>query len=132
MRTWRLNYAFMPKWLQGMIAPTLTLWCCMVAFGIASAASSHGAVLPMRADLASRVVFPLVMASWVMADAQKRGRRLAYDYGSFVFFAWPIIVPIYLFQTRGSRAFLTLLSFLGICVIAMLAASVVFIIREFA
>jgi hypothetical protein len=41
-------------------------------------------------------------------------------------------VPIYLFQTRGSRAFLTLLSFLGICVIAMLAASVVFIIREFA
>jgi hypothetical protein len=121
----------MPKWLQGMIAPTLTLWLCVVAFGIASAASPHGGELPPQADLASRLAFPLVMASWVVADARKRGRRLCYDFDSFVFFIWPIIVPIYLFQTRGVRAVLTLLCFAGICVVAMLAAAVVFIIREF-
>src|ERR1043165_6839937 len=99
----------MPTWLQGMIGPTLTLWFSMVAFSIVSAASSGAARMPMRADLASHFVFPLVMASWVTADARKRGRRLCYDYESFVFFAWPIVVPIYLFQTRGARAFLTLL-----------------------
>jgi hypothetical protein len=121
----------MPKWLQGMIAPTLTLWFCMVAFGIASAASPDGAGLPARADLASRFAFPLAIAAWVMADARKRGRRLCHDYDSFLFFAWPVMLPIYLFQTRGARAFLTLLCFIGICVIAMLAAAVVFIIREF-
>ena len=115
-----------------MIAPTLTLWLCVVAFGIASAASPHGGELSPRADLASRLAFPLVMASWVVADARKRGRRLCYDFDSFVFFIWPIIVPVYLFQTRGVRAFLTLLCFAGICVVAMLAAAVVFIIREFA
>ena len=121
----------MPKWLQGMIAPTLALWFCMVAFGIASAASPDGAGLPPRADLVSRFAFPLVMASWVMADARKRGRRLLPDYDSFVFFAWPIVVPIYLFQTRGARAFLTLLCFVGVCAVAALAALVVFIMREF-
>ncbi|SRR6266568_2039560 len=87
--------------------------------------------LPKRADLASRVAFPLVMASWVLADARKRGRRLCYDYDSFVFFAWPVVVPVYLFQTRGARGFLTLLCFAGICVIAVLASSVVIFIREF-
>jgi len=58
-------------------------------------------------------------------------RRLCYDYDSFVFFAWPVVVPVYLFQTRGARAFLTLLCFAGICVIAVLASSVVIIVREF-
>src|SRR6266542_817364 len=112
----------MPKWLQGMVAPTLTLWLCVVAFGVASAASPDGAELSKRADLASRVAFPLVMASWVLADARKRGRRLCYDYDSFVFFAWPVVVPVYLYQTRGVQAFLTLLCFAGICLIAVLAA----------
>ena len=124
-------HTFMPKWLQGMMAPTLTLWLCVAALVIASAASADSAGLPKQAELASRVAFPLIMASWVMADARKRGRRLCYDYDSFVFFAWPVILPVYLFQTRGARAFLTLLCFAGIWVIAMLAGSVVFIIRTF-
>ena len=80
--------------------------------------------------LASRFAFPLVMASWVMADARKRGRRLCHDYDAFVFFAW-LVVPLYLFQTRGARAFLTLLCFVGVCGVAALAALVVFIMREF-
>ena len=72
-----------------------------------------------------------VIASWVIADARKRGRRLSYDYDSFVFFASLIVVPIYLFQTRGMRAFLTLLCFAGIWLIAMGPYIVVSIIREF-
>jgi hypothetical protein len=66
-----------------------------------------------------------------MADAKKRKRQLCYDDGSFVFFAWPVVVPVYLFRTRGVRAFLTLLCFAGIWLVAMLVALVVFIVREF-
>jgi hypothetical protein len=84
-----------------------------------------------RADLSFQFAFPLVIATWVTADARKRGRSLCYDYDSFVFFA-PYIVPIYLFQTRGWRAFLTLLSFAGIWLIAMTPVFVVAFIREFA
>jgi hypothetical protein len=105
------------------------LWLCAVAFGITSAIGPGG--MPKRAELASSVALPLVVASWLMADARKRGRRLCYDYDSFVYFAWPVIVPVYLFQTRGIRAFLTLLCFTGIWLIAALTARVVFLVREF-
>ena len=120
----------MPKWLQGMVAPTLMLWLCAVA----SAAIPDSGELSNRADLAAGVALPLIVASWVMADAHKRGRRLCYDYDAFVFFAWPIVVPVYLFQTRGARAFLTLLCFAGIWIVAwivaMLAASLASMMRD--
>jgi hypothetical protein len=103
-----------------MVAPTLSLWLLPFASAIASAATESGE-LPKRADLVSRVAFSLIMASWVMADADKRGRRLCYDYDAFVFFAWPVVVPVYLFQTRGDRALLTLLCFAAILFTAFLA-----------
>ena len=120
----------MPKWLKGMVAPTLMLWLCAIASGVVRSLAPDGEV-SKRADLASRFALPLVIASWVTADARKRRRGLCYDYDSFVFFASPIIVPIYLFQTRGVRAFLTLLCFAGIWLIAMVSVFVVAIIREF-
>jgi|ERR1041385_550490 hypothetical protein len=121
----------MPNWLKGMVAPTLMLWLYAIAFGIASSVAPGGQ-LPGQADLASRLALPLIISYWVTADAQKRGRQLCYDYDSFVFFASPILVPVYLFQSRGARAFLTLLCFAGIWLIAMLPVFVISIIREFA
>jgi hypothetical protein len=116
----------MPKWLKGMVAPTLVLWLYALAFALALAkARSQGGELPTRADMVSRIAIALIMAFWVTADARKRDRRLGYDFGSFVFFAWPVIMPVYLFQTRGARAFLTLLCFGGICLIAVAAAFLV-------
>ena len=70
-------------------------------------------------------------ASWVTADARKRGKELCYDYDSFVFFVSPFIVPVYLFQTRGVRGFLTLLWFAAIWVVALLPFFVITLIREF-
>ena len=121
----------MPKWLQEMIAPTLMLWFCAVAIALASAIGP-GARMPKRAELASSVALPLVVASWVMADARKRGRPLCYDFDSFVYFLWPVVVPVYLFQTRGTRAFLTLLCFAGIWLVAGLVGLIVLLVREFA
>jgi hypothetical protein len=120
----------MPKWLKEMVAPTLMLWLCPIAFGVTHAAAPNGEV-SKRADLAFRFALPLVIATWVTADARKRRRNLCYDYDSFVFFV-PFIVPIYLFQTRGVRAFLTLLSFAGIWIIAMTPVLVAAFVREFA
>src|SRR6266571_343941 len=121
----------MPKWLQGMVGPTLMLWLCAVAFGIVHGLVPTGTPFPARADFVSRLAFPLVVASWILADARKRGRGLWYDYDSFVFFYAPVFAPIYLFQTRGLRAFLTLLSFAGICLVAGVARLVVYLTKGF-
>jgi hypothetical protein len=107
------------------------LWLYAIAVAIASTVAPNGSRSPWAADYASRLALSLILAAWVIADAQKRQRRLCYDYDGFVFFAWPVVVPVYLFRTRGVRAFLTLLCFAGIWLVAILAAWVVFIIREF-
>ena len=122
----------MPKWLQGMIAPTAMLWLYALACGVTSALGPDEWSMPKRADLAATFALPLVVSAWVMADARKRHRQLCYDYDSLVYFAWPVVVPVYLFQTRGVRAFLTLLCFGGIWLIAALSAVVVSCILEFA
>src|SRR5258705_2881193 len=94
-----------PKWLQGMIAPTICLWCCVTVVALGSTLGFEESA--PAADLASRFTLPFIMAWWIVEDARKRGRKLCYDFDSFVFFVWPLVVPIYLFQTRGVRAFLT-------------------------
>ena len=112
-----------------MAAPTLMLWFCIIAWGAAYSLAPDGE-LSWRADFALRLALPFVIAFWVSADARKRGRALCYD--SFVFFASPFVVPVYLFQTRGIRAFLTFLCFAGICLVAATMHFVISIIREFA
>ena len=107
------------------------LWLYAIACGVASSVAPGGEI-PHRADLVSRFAFALILAFWVSADARKRCRKLCYDYDSFVFFAYVIVVPIYLFQTRGLRAFLTLFCFVGVWVVAMLFVFVLSLIREFA
>lgn len=120
----------MPKWLQEMNAPTRLLWFYAIALGVATGASSVDEGLPNRADLASRLALSLVLALWVIRDAQKRGRQLCHDYGAAVFFLWPLVVPVYLFQTRGLRAFVTLACFAAISLIAICVGLMVSALRE--
>ena len=118
----------MPNWLQQMFAPTLMLWVCILGWGMTAAVDPDG--MSARAEMAASVATSLVVASWVSADAHKRGRRLCYDYDSFVYFAWPVVGLVYLFQTRGWRALLTLLCFAGIWLVAVLGATAVILVRQ--
>jgi hypothetical protein len=122
----------LPRWLQDMMAPTAMLWLYALAYVLASAAVGEDGEWPKRADLVSRFTFPLILASWVLADSRKRRLGLWYDYDSFVFFAWPVVVPAYLFRTRGVRALLTLLCFAGIWLAAGLIGSTVLLLAEYA
>jgi hypothetical protein len=72
----------------------------------------------------------LVISTWVLHDARKRGRQFFYDYGMFVFFCWPIVAPVSLFQTRGVRAFITLLCFIGIWALVGISVGVAIVFRE--
>ena len=69
--------------------------------------------------LLAQLLLPGSIALWILADARRRGQSLHYDAGSFFFFAWPVLAPIYLFSTRGWRAF----SVLGWFLLLYLAAA---------
>ena len=47
--------------------------------------------------------FALILALWVRADKQVRGYNAPFEFEAFVFFGWPVVVPYYLYRTRGWR-----------------------------
>ena len=49
-------------------------------------------------------VFTLLLMWWVYRDRHRRGYPVPFEFEAFVFFAWPLVVPYYLFRTRGIRA----------------------------
>ena len=108
-----------------MVLPTALLWLYAIAHGIVAALS-----MPKRAEIVDAVALSLVVSLWVIADARKRRRTLCYDYDSFVYFLWLFILPVYLFQTRGLRAFLTLLCCIGLCFLAVIACLIVYSFRQ--
>jgi hypothetical protein len=112
----------LPAWLQGMVAPTLLLWMAALASACAWFAHDHGLELPRLADVAGRFAQQLTLAFWVGQDARKRRRVLWHDFEAFVFFAWPLVLPVYLWQTRGWRSLITVGCFVGIGAASMLLA----------
>lgn len=57
----------------------------------------------MWLELVAGWLLPASIASWVQADAQRRGAPFPYDLASFVFLIWPVAAPFYLLRTRGWR-----------------------------
>ena len=116
-----------PKWLDGNVGPTVALWLLAFVWGALGAIPEEAA---QRAVVAANFALPLIVASWVMADARKRGRALPYDFDNLLFFAWPLILPVYLLQTRKLRIFLTLLFFIGVCLFAWAGAFLIVLVND--
>ncbi len=96
------------------------MFYCIAVLGMYESLDSPGGFHVTLAYLAT-LLFPGSIALWVLADARRRGHPLPYDAGSFIYFASPVFAPLYLFSTRGWRAFVTL----GWFLLLYLAASFV-------
>ena len=47
------------------------------------------------------LVLTLMFAWWAFDDAKKQKYHRPYEFGAFILFAWPIVLPFYLVETRG-------------------------------
>ncbi len=55
----------------------------------------------IEARFVMTLALTLVIAWWAFDDAKKRKYHRPYEFGAFLFFAWPIVLPFYLVATRG-------------------------------
>lgn len=122
-----MNNSKRPPVTRWFLSHPATLFYCLASSSLHEAIGSPSGAPALAASLASLLVLSS-LGLWVLADARQRQRRLPYDFGSFVFFAWPVVVPIYLFSTRGWRAFGTLGWFLLLNLAAWLASSIPFVL----
>ncbi len=64
--------------------------------------------------------FSLTLALWCLDDAKRQRFHRPYEFGAFIFFLWPFVLPAYLIRTRGWRGSLL---FVAILALALLPAA---------
>lgn len=67
---------------------------------------------------------PLGAALWVEADARRLRRVPCYEFGAFVLFGWPVVVPTYCFWSRGRAGWRLTLALIGLILAPSLLASI--------
>ena len=98
------------KWIPTAPAATATL----VLYSLASAFISQSGANSPWIRILNPHALSLIVCAWILTDARQRRRPICYDFDTFLFFAWPLLAPIYLFQTRRYRALLPMLGFVAI------------------
>ncbi len=66
--------------------------------------AAYGEYTSDEADTVFNLGFVLLLMWWVYVDRHRRHYPVPFEFEAFVFFAWPLVVPYYLFRTRGIRA----------------------------
>src|SRR5688572_17271318 len=64
--------------------------------------------------------FLWVLGWWLLTDSRKRGIKLVYDMGMFLYIAGPFFMFYYLLKSRGAKGLLVVLAFVATYVAAML------------
>lgn len=65
-------------------------------------------------DLCAALALSLGIVFWLHRDMRLRGYHPAFDSRTFLFVAWPVVGPYYLFRTRGRMAFVPIAGFVAL------------------
>ena len=71
----------------------------------------------------------LMFACWAFGNAKIEKYHRPYEFGAFVFFAWPIVLPAYLVATRGWRGIFLFAIFITLFYLPWLLGLVAFYIN---
>jgi len=63
---------------------------------------------------------------WLKEESRRYGVKLVYCPGLLILIAWPIVIPYYLFKTRGVKGFITLLGLIGVFLVAQIFGVIVY------
>ena len=84
----------------------LVLLTAIYAVGLSVLASHGYSARPQATSLLWGFEFQALLAIWVRMDRRRRNLSLPFEFDAFVFFFWPLVVPYYLYRTRGKRGVL--------------------------
>jgi hypothetical protein len=80
----------------------LILLSVLGAFGFSTFALRGATASPLPRFVWA-LSFAVILTGWVREDRLARGYTVPFEFDAFVLFAWPVMMPYYLVQTRGWR-----------------------------
>ena len=105
----------MTRFLSTITSPTALLYIFLVSTQIiAGVYLSRDIELPPAYIFLYRLALLWIIGWWLQKDSRKHNVAWVFDMGLFLYIAWPFIMPYYLLKTRGLKALLTILTFVGI------------------
>jgi len=75
--------------------------------------------------LASWVATLWALASWLKEDSRSHGIKLPFDFGIFIYIAWPVYLPVYLFKTRGLKGLIPILVVLATYILSAFLGQII-------
>ena len=109
----------MPKLLSRITFPSLVV---LLTVAINQTATGFyratGTESPPLSDLLGKISLFWGLGWWIRDDSRKRHFAWVYDLGFFLYLAWPVVAPYYLFKTRGVRALVTI----GVFILVIIGA----------
>jgi hypothetical protein len=72
-----------------------------------------------------KFAFSLILVCRVRVDARSQRYSAPFDFDAFVFFAWPLVVPYYLYRTRRARGLLFGAGIWALAIVPNIAAQVI-------
>lgn len=92
----------------------------MYSLGL-SLLSRHGLAVPDGTELPWRFAFSLTLALYVRFDKRVRRFKVPFEFDAAVFFAWIVVVPYYLYRTRGRRGVLMAIGIFALAAVPYVA-----------
>ncbi|KLV08937.1 hypothetical protein ABT56_01660 [Photobacterium aquae] len=89
--------------------------------------NTNGEVVSDTSDSLWGFIFAISIAIWAKKEAAIKNYGPPFNFGAFMFFVWPIILPHYLIKTRGSDGIIMYLGFLGIYLMPFLSGLVAYV-----
>ncbi|MGB7845014.1 MAG: hypothetical protein WBL63_05315 [Candidatus Acidiferrum sp.] len=114
-----------PVWKSLLPLLTLTL---IYSVGLAILAS-RGRPAPDESSILWKFAFALFVVRWVQLDRRSHELRTPFEFNAFVFFAWIVVLPYYLYKTRGPRGLLSTLGFWLLAATPSVTAQIVALFR---
>lgn len=104
--------------LRSLTPPSLSLLLLSAIFAANTVTNGFNGEYPApEINFLYHFSFTLLLMWWVYVDRRIRNRAAPFEFEAFVFFAWIVVVPYYLIQTRRWR---------GLALIGVLYATYLF------
>lgn len=72
-------------------------------------------------------IFAILVAVWAVNEPKQRDFSAPFEFSAFLYFAWPIVLPYYLYKTRGYEGVILFLGFAAMYLTPFLSGLVAYI-----
>ena len=112
--------------------PLIFLFVLTAIYTIGLSILAVQAVIPQPGESHTlwAILFGLILTWWLYTDRGTREFKLPFEFDYFVFIAWPIVVPYYLYRRLGRRGLLFGLGVWGLYVVPYLISAFVYAVVQ--